>query len=270
MTSIKLENPIKIIFFDIDETLFMKDYDLLPESLIPALKKLQESGIIVAIATGRVYCSFPDKIHKLIKELDIDTFVTANGQYVEYQGKILRENKIPKPIIKDIVNFFDENNIEYAFINNQNLAISNPTKKLTNALNPITTNYIIDKFFFEKEHVLQLLSFTDESQDQLIEQSNLLKGLKTLRWHKDSLDIFDANGSKAEGIEVLIKHLGFTMDNVMAFGDGLNDIEMLTRVGVGVAMGNASPLVKESAKYITKDINKDGIAHFLHKTKLID
>lgn len=270
MTKIKPTHPIKIVFFDIDETLFMKNHDFLPDSIIPALKKLQEAGIIVAIATGRVYCSFPYKIHKLIKELNIDAFVTANGQHVEYKGKILRENKISKTIIKDIVTFFDKNHIEYAFINNQTLAVSNPTKKLTNALNPITTNYIIDKVFFENNDVLQLLSFTDESQDQLIEDSKLLKGLKTIRWHQDSLDIFDANGSKAEGIEVLANYLGFNMNNVMAFGDGLNDIEMLTRVGMGVAMGNAQPVVKNSAKYITKSVDEDGIAYFLKKSNLID
>ena len=270
MTMIKPEHPIKIIFFDIDETLFIKDHDFLPDSLIPALKQLQQAGIIIAIATGRVYCSFPSKIHQLIQELNIDTFVTANGQHVEYKGQILRENKIPKNIIQDIVHFFDNNQIEYAFINNQTLAISNPTKKLTNALNPITTNYIVDKAFFEKNDVLQLLSFSDESQDQLIKDSKLLKGLKTIRWHQDSLDIFDAQGSKAEGIEVLAKHLGFNMENIMAFGDGLNDIEMLTRVGMGIAMGNAQPMVKDIAKYVTKSVDEDGIAYFLRQLNLIN
>lgn len=60
------------------------------------------------------------------------------------------------------------------------------------------------------------------------------------------------------------------MQNVMAFGDGLNDIEMLTIAGVGVAMGNAHQDLKAIADHVTLHIEEDGIYSFLKKAKLID
>jgi len=69
------------------------------------------------------------------------------------------------------------------------------------------------------------------------------------------MDVLPLGGSKAQGIEKAIEKLGYTKEQVYAFGDYLNDIEMLQFVGNGVAMGNAPDLVKNAAKYVTKDVS---------------
>ena len=74
-------------------------------------------------------------------------------------------------------------------------------------------------------------------------------------------------GSKAEGIKKLIEKLGFKMENVYAFGDGLNDIEMLQTVGTGVAMGNALDIVKEYADVVTTNVEDDGIVNGLKDSR---
>ena len=80
----------KIIFFDIDETLYInRGKKTVPESAKTALKLLKQKGIITAIATGRTIPSMPPKIVELIAECGIDMIVSLNGQYVEYQGKAL-------------------------------------------------------------------------------------------------------------------------------------------------------------------------------------
>jgi len=76
-------------------------------------------------------------------------------------------------------------------------------------------------------------------------------------------------GQKAEGIKKLINKLGFQMEDVYAFGDGLNDMEMLGEVGTGVAMGNAPDAVKKKAVYVTKSVSDNGIWHGLKELKLI-
>ncbi|WP_249961409.1 Cof-type HAD-IIB family hydrolase [Histophilus somni] len=261
---------ISIVFFDIDETLFSKEKDHLPASTYFALKSLREKGVLVGIATGRARCTFPAKINQMIDELGIDIFVTANGQHVEYQGRTLARYAIDKNKLYKLVEFFDQYGIDYVQVANTEIKISSLNPILTDAFNPISTNYQVDPRYFERHDVLQILSFyEDKSYDELIAQSNILEGLKTVRWHPNSVDIFDKDGSKARGIQVVVEHLGLNMENVMAFGDGLNDIEMLSAVGVGVAMGNGHELLKQQANYVTDHIEENGIYNFLHKVGLV-
>ncbi|PJG83262.1 Cof-type HAD-IIB family hydrolase [Caviibacterium pharyngocola] len=261
---------IKAVFFDIDETLFVKNKAHLPESVIPAIQKLHANGILVGIATGRARCSFPEKLNRVIEQENIDLFVTMNGQSATYRGEVIEKHPIPTEKIVKLVNFFDQHGVDYAFVTNEQIRVSAITPKLRHAFDPITTNYSVDKHYYNQRDIFQVLPFYDESFDQAVADAHILDGLKTVRWHEDSVDIFDAEGSKARGIAAVAKHLGFTMENVMAFGDGLNDMEMLSAVGVGVAMGNAHEKLKQVATHITDHIEQDGVYNFLLKAGLID
>ncbi|EUJ55190.1 hypothetical protein MCOL2_09531 [Listeria fleischmannii FSL S10-1203] len=90
-----------------------------------------------------------------------------------------------------------------------------------------------------------------------------------LRWHDVSVDVCPANGSKAKGIRELIKKLGFQMEDTYAFGDGLNDIDMLQEVGCGIAMGNGREEVKQVADYVTDSVDEDGIMKALKHFRLL-
>ncbi|MFP3488979.1 HAD-IIB family hydrolase, partial [Staphylococcus sp. SIMBA_130] len=84
-----------------------------------------------------------------------------------------------------------------------------------------------------------------------------------------SMDVIPPGGSKAKGIEAMIDHLGFKRENTYAFGDALNDIEMLKFAGTGVAMGNGYDEVKEVADYITDPVDQNGIQKGLKKVGLL-
>ncbi|EIJ68995.1 Cof-type HAD-IIB family hydrolase [Pasteurella bettyae] len=269
MTIANLRDQIKIVFFDIDETLIMKFEDILPDTVLPAIRKLKQNGIIPAIATGRSRCSLPTKIKQLIAEEPIELFVTMNGQLAVFKDQTIEKHPIPTAKVQKLVDFFDAHNISYAFVSDDDVAVSEINPKQQSALDPILTDYIVDKDYFKHHEVFQLLPFYDESQDELVTNAGILDGLRVVRWDKDSVDLFDAEGSKARGIAAAIKKLGFQMENVMAFGDGLNDLEMLSTVGVGVAMGNAHEDLKKVANYVTDRIENDGIYNFLIKSNLI-
>ena len=70
----------KIIFFDIDDTLFRKWQDFMPESVLPAFRALHAAGVLTAIATGRSPCALPAKIQALIEAVGLDVLVSTNGQ----------------------------------------------------------------------------------------------------------------------------------------------------------------------------------------------
>lgn len=89
-------DQIKIVFFDIDETLLVKDEDYIPATVVPAIRKLKENGIVPAIATGRTLSNFPPKIKGLIEQTDMNLFVTMNGQYVSYQNEPIGKHPLSK------------------------------------------------------------------------------------------------------------------------------------------------------------------------------
>ena len=262
---------IKLVFFDIDETLYVKDKAYVPPSVYTAIRKLKERGIVPGIATGRARGVFPREIDELIEQENIDMMVTINGQHNSYQGKVIERHPIAIAKIERLIEFFEQHRIIYAFISNERIAVSAITPEMQAALNPITTEYVVDKQHYRQHEVYQMLAFYDASQAALIQASGVLAGdLKVLRWHEYSVDVLEDAGSKARGIDTLARHLGYTADNVMAFGDGINDSEMIAHVGLGVAMGNALPELKQMAQYVTSDIEDDGILNALIALKIID
>lgn len=261
---------IKAVFFDIDDTLFRKHNGFLPETARLAIQKLQDNGILVGIATGRTRCAFPEKINQMIEQQHIDTFVTMNGQYAVHQNNVIEKHPLQPHKVRKLVSFFDAHKIAYAFVASDKVCVSEITPRLKEALDPITTTYQVDKTFFEHNEVFQVLAFYADDQDELVAQAHILDDLKSVRWHENSVDIFDAEGSKARGIAAIARHLGFTLENVMAFGDGLNDIEMLKSVGIGVAMGNAHEELKKVADQVTSELEQDGIYQGLRNAGLIE
>lgn len=264
-----LHGKIKMVFFDIDDTLFHKNSAYLPASVAKAIAKLKAQGIIPAIATGRALCSLPTELKPLLEQEKIDLLVTMNGQYVSYQDQQIEAHPISMEKIQQLVDFFQQHQIDYAFVSPQHLCVSNISPMLKQALDPITTNYQVDPDYFKQHQVYQLLAFYPANQDQLVQDSGILTGLKSVRWHENSVDLFDHAGSKARGIQTAIQHFGIKMEEVMAFGDGLNDMEMLSSVGVGVAMGNAHPELKAVADYVTENVEADGVYKFLLQAGLI-
>ena len=75
--------------------------------------------------------------------------------------------------------------------------------------------------------------------------------------------------SKADGIAAVIERFGITADEVMAFGDGGNDSEMLKYAGTGIAMGNADDTARSAADYVTLTVDQDGISHALRHFGLL-
>ncbi|KAE9529021.1 Cof-type HAD-IIB family hydrolase [Testudinibacter aquarius] len=261
---------IKIVFFDIDETLYIKHQQHLPPSVHTALSRLKQNGIIPAIATGRSLCSFPKEIDELRQTLPIELFVTINGQYNCYQQQPVATFPLATADIERLVTFFAHHNIDYAFVSEEHVAVNQVTERLDQAIRPITDRYIIDKDYFRHHAVYQMLIFYDESHDQMIADSGILGDkFRVVRWHDFSVDLLAADGSKARGIHAVLQHFKLKPENAVAFGDGLNDLEMLSEVGFGVAMGNGHPELKAVANYVTDDIADDGLYNGLQTLGLI-
>ena len=105
--------------------------------------------------------------------------------------------------------------------------------------------------------------FGPEHDEKIIKE--VLPGCTTQRWCDFFSDVIAAGSDKAKGIDIIANHFGFKIEEIMAFGDGGNDISMLSHAGIGVAMGDANENVKAAADYITEPVENDGILKALYK-----
>jgi len=104
------------------------------------------------------------------------------------------------------------------------------------------------------------------------EEESLMRHMpdcKAMRWHKLFVNIVGKDGGKPVGIAKVCEKYGYDINDVIAFGDGGNDMDMLKSVGLGVAMGNAADTVKAVARYTTADVDDDGISKALQHFNLI-
>ena len=82
---------------------------------------------------------------------------------------------------------------------------------------------------------------------------------KITRWCPFGIDIISKTGGKVTGIKKMLEHYGITEQEIIAFGDAENDLDMIEFAGIGVAMGNAKDEVKAVADYVTTDVDENGI-----------
>jgi Cof subfamily protein (haloacid dehalogenase superfamily) len=265
----KLKN-IKAVILDLDGTLLSPKLIMLPETK-RTLLKLKEKGIKIIIASGRtplIACS-------KTKELNINLpMILANGALIfdPNTNSIIDKTEMSK----ETISFF--------------LKLS---KEINNSLNIYTPKYI---YLDENKIDSYILEAGDErcnlrSHDQLIIENEILlkcefygkdnginpdlkylvvekskhlgEDLYITSAHINYLEILNKNVNKHNGVVKVLKMLNLREDEVIAFGDSHNDLEMLANLPYSVAMGNASDEVKQAATYTTKSNNEDGIAYFI-------
>lgn len=249
----------KMVFFDIDDTVYRKDTDTLRPSVAKAVEKLREKGILTAIATGRAPATIPEKVMSMVAACGMDALVTINGQYVLFRGDMLHSAAMDVETLAWVCRRLDEVGTAYAFVGSCGIAVSSKTPRVRRALCHIASDFVEDKDFFRREPVYQMLVFVDKEEELLLSDDAEGLGLKCVRWHEEAVDLLPAAASKVDGIRCVAEKLGVDMADVMAFGDGLNDVEMLSQVGFGVAMGNGAEAAKRAARYVCPSVDEDGV-----------
>ena len=246
---------IKIVFFDIDDTLRNSKTGFIPTSIPTVFQQLREKGILTGIATGRgIFGVVPE-----ICELKPDFFVTLNGAYIEdKKGNVIDSNKISKDKVESYIAWTKEVGIDYGLVGSHTAKLSTRTELISEAIDPIYPDLDVDPDFYEKEDIYQMWTF-EERGDDLILPDTLASTLRMVRWHEHSSDVVPISGSKAAGVAKVVEHLGLKPENVMVFGDGLNDLELFDYAGISIAMEVSHEKIKEKADYITKTLEEDGI-----------
>ncbi|WP_035346826.1 Cof-type HAD-IIB family hydrolase [Halalkalibacter hemicellulosilyticus] len=255
-----------VIFFDIDGTLLREDKTL-PTSTKKAIFALKEEGHEVAIATGRAPFMFED----IREELDIQTYVSYNGQYVVLNGDVLYTNPLHTEALIRLTEEAVSHEHPVVFMDHADMKANVPPEHsfITESIDSLKIAHFPahDPHYYKGRDLYQSLLFCPEGSEERYERN--YPEFDFIRWHPLSVDILPKGGSKAIGIEKIVEKLGYPKERQYAFGDGLNDIEMLSEVYNSVAMGNAVDKVQSVAKYVTKSVEEDGIYHGLKLVGLL-
>ena len=129
--------------------------------------------------------------------------------------------------------------------------------------NAKTPNSIVDPLYYQSNPVYQCSVFFNNQFDKMQDIDFAQDDLKLVHWHHIGADILPANASKARGIKDVCRYYGVDATECMAFGDGMNDLEMFDLVGYAVAMGDAQPALIERADFVTGTIEERGIQSVL-------
>lgn len=260
---------IKAIFFDIDGTLLSFKTHKMPESTKQALIKAKEKGVKIFVATGR------PKVDILrVKELadfPFDGFVAVNGQFCyDKDENVLHEKYINKGDVKNIIAYLKQNNLACHVILKENIYETMVNEKVKQLANLVGYDEAIEvkplDYFLDKE-IFQLCPYIDPEDDE--EFKKHLGNCITMRWCDLFVDVIPKDGGKPQGIKKICEHYGIKQDEIMAFGDGGNDCEMLEYAKIGIAMGNASEEVKSRADYVTDDVDENGVEKALKHFEII-
>ena len=265
---------ISLIALDLDGTLLNRHgtiSDVNKKALLYAMSK----GVHVCICTGRAFDTIPQE---LLSFPGIEYAITNNGASVY---RILGKEKInslylePEAVLT-VLEQTREYSVSYeAFLDGGAYAsrdyVDNPVAHgaSLSAVNYIksTRHPVEDIEKFMKEHINELESLDvvvgdSELKDKIIDRIKAAtRKVYITSSVKQLIEISSMYGGKREGLCFLAKYLNIGRENIAAFGDADNDIDMLDYAGCGIAMANASHRLLEVADYVTTHHDEDGVAY---------
>ncbi|ERL56607.1 Cof-type HAD-IIB family hydrolase [Psychrobacter aquaticus] len=257
----KLPTP-KIIFFDIDDTLSRNG--IIAEHNKATLEQLSETDIKLVISTGRSKAIIPDDILALLDADVLDAIICMNGQYSFDKSGRISHYPLSAEQTDNIVQLCQQSELIHKFDSATHIAWSSENERLRE-YNARTPNSIVDPVYYQSTPVYQCSVFFNNQQDKMQDVNFAQHDLKLVHWHQIGADILPVDASKARGIKDVCEYYSVDVSECMAFGDGMNDLEMFDLVGFAVAMGDAQPALIARADFVTGTIEAFGIQAVLEQ-----
>lgn len=244
----------KFFFFDIDGTLAVgtpgKQY--IPESAKRALKKLEEQGHFIAIATGRSYAM----AYEYMKELGFHNMVSDGGNGITIDDQLIEIKPLDYQLCLDLIDECKEKGFIWAFSPDNATRRLAPDDRFYDFTHDEYMDTVVKKGLDPRDYP-EIYKVYVACLAPMEEQLESLKKLPWCRFHKEYL--FVEPGDKSVGIKAIVDHLGGCYKDVVVFGDEKNDLSMFIDEWISIAMGNAIDELKEKATYVTDNAEDDGI-----------
>lgn len=259
----------KALFTDLDGTLFDDEKNISKENL-KAIENIKSQGKIVTLCSGRQI----DFVRRQNEKIGNSDYIIASNGAVIYDCKnneLVRTSAISREQAKYLIEYGNSHGF-LVRIDTDHIRYLNDMEKSVNT--ELELGDDIDKFL--DQNVVVHITLCAEKKEDLAEIKKYVEDAFELEIANDfiskfkgyrfaAINIGNRGVSKGNAIIGLCKYLKIDLTDVVAMGDDLNDISMMTFGGTGVAMENAMPEVKEKAKYITASNNENGVAKAINK-----
>ena len=260
----------KLLFFDIDETLVDGKTQTVPESAKEGLFRAHENGHLIFINTGRCKSFLPSCLFPL----PIDGFAYGCGSHIEYRGELLFLKYVPSEDLVWIRKAMLETALQGVFQGPQYCYFDDTTDYYDNFKNFLKMYerdyHAPKKSFYEKNMAVnKLVTFREEHCDYERFVKKMKKEYQLIENGGGFTEILPLPYTKATCMDFLMDYFHIGKENCFVFGDSPNDLPMLTHIENSIAMGNSYEVVKEAAKYVTAEIDQDGIYQALKHFSII-
>lgn len=265
---------IKLFAFDIDGTL-LDNKSKVPDSSIEALKRLDDAGIKVVLASGRVFSSV--KYNQNLLNIK-GPIVATNGSLISLDGRdIYKTYPLGEDKLKQLYEFCISNRLDFHIYDDENYYTNRVNLEKIKHLeidNDYGMNYQVD-LIYKNDPISYLIENNKKAvkfQISGIDDNNLSRNEIVKVLNNDfsdslyitssgfsQLEIGNKNATKWSSIEEICKILGINKNEVAAIGDAHNDIPMVSNAELGFAMGNAKEELKEIADIIVANNESSGV-----------
>lgn len=269
---------VRCIALDLDRTTLNID-GILSKKNKEAIEYAIKKGVHIVVASGRAFHTLPKDVLEI---KGIEYAITSNGTAIYHipTKRCLHQYKLDGDTIKEIIQLSKSEKVTYeAFIdgkayadstyidhpeifgaNQQAIAYMKATRHMVDNIEQFINEHI------EEVDCMDIITKDNQLKKTLMEmlKSNV-NGIYVTSSIEQLIEISNAQAGKHSGVKFIMKLLGLQQEEIAAFGDGDNDIDMLKFVGTGIAVENASVHCKEAADMITKHHNEDGVAYGVYE-----
>ena len=284
----------KLVAIDLDGTM-LNQYGIITEKTKKAIKKVQDKGVEVMIASGRAITS----VKRFSKEINSKKyFISGNGAitYDIENNKILYENILKKQKALQIIKICEENSIYYNIYTETGIIAKN--------LNYNTLYYYKDNLTKPDENrthiniVEDVYNYIDEKNEKILKimicdehravfnsivrklkeipdievldvshmsRKIIKQGTEEIALEYFYTEVSAKNVDKWNALEEIIKLMNITKEEVVTIGDNANDLKMIKNAGLGIAMGESAPYIKQTADMVALSNEEDGVANILRE-----
>lgn len=262
-------SKFKMVAFDMDGTLLNSDHKLSDRTIV-SIKTIADRGILVLLATARMTSAIKNHIEKLGTS---GIVVAHDGALVKdvITGQVYHHETIPKNLVVQLLELLEEKKtvVHFNFDEDIYLTVSNPySNRLSQELG-VCFKYISSLKYFELTPTsILLIDVKDVLQHLLLTISEQFEGqfeFVMAPWQNNiwRLQFVAQNSSKGKGVLLVAKHFGIKPEEIVSFGDNYNDMDMIQKTGLGIAMRNAVPELKQVSDFVTLSNQDDGVAYVL-------
>ena len=276
----------KLIFIDIDGTLFDHAKDAIPESAKNAILSAKSKGHKIFLSTGRPYAD----IDQEMLNFPLDGMIVSCGAVVYVDNKPIYCKTYPQKELISLIQFMLDNNIGFSLDGiHKNYLTEEAFNCLSSLMFKNNEDSELSRAMMAKNNCFPFEDMKEENLKEVVKISIFTKNKESCEklfqripdslvgfmYKNNHLDLYNGEISvkgitKATGLKQITSYLSIPIEDTIAIGDSLNDLDILQEAGLSICMGNGADECKEIADFTTKDISDDGLAYALKHFNLAD